>query len=1129
MSSRKPDALEQSDAAARGQALDVSRSFMVQAPAGSGKTTVLTQRYLRLLTTVDEPEQVLAITFTRKAAGEMRERVQQALDGGTAPRTDADRITLELAAAVRAHATARRWGLEDSSARLRIQTIDAFNAYLANVMPLTSQGGFGRGIAEAPEDLYAIAARETLRHAESDAELKGPFERILRRLDDNWSLLERLIASMLARRAEWLPNLPQLSGRELVPQIEQSLETIVNEELAAAVARLPADFIAQACDAARIAAFHRGAEAHPDLAAWRDSTGALVTHHRDLRRWRALCELSLTSQGAPRVQFNKTQGFPADDPDARAMGVAFAGQLARLENRHVGALEVIALLPHPVIPEAARGALDALAKLLTLAAAQLTLVFNEQGECDYPEVAGAARRALTEDGSPTPLAERLGTRISHVLVDEFQDTSRDQYELLLTLTQDWSEGDGRTLFLVGDPMQSIYGFRNAEVGRFSTVRAAGLGQVRLHSLELRRNFRSAPALVQWCNDVFARVFPDKDDVRRSAVRHLASVAARVNLEGEPRLYRVAAENCAQNEAQAAAQSIADLVRTRPGESIAVLAGARTHLRAIRAALSARSVPFVGVNLEPLADVAVVRDLEALARALESPLDRIAWLAVLRAPFVGLSLPDLTVIAEAADATIPAALRESIPGLSPDGMERLLRSKAVLLRAWHERELEPRAHMVERVWLALGGPSACARPDDLVSARRFLIALDEADRGRLRGRPLDLERLMNRLFAEDTAQPGAVSLMTIHGAKGLEFDHVFVLGIGRRGRGDDARLLNWLELPRAAGGDHLLMAPIRVREEGDDVEDDAINPFIELLHRERARAERSRLAYVALTRARRSLHLYLHPRQKDEDGIQVFSPDARSLLHNLWPAIGGEIASLPVIGAPDGAPGDDGSQAIAPALSQSRRRLVRRFVAPAAPLDIAARGELVPQEREEEAIEFSWVRQTARRVGTVVHEALERFGQGPLPSVQELPGLRARLESRLQALGVEAGAARDGAERALAALRGTLDDTRGRWLFDSSHRDARSELALTGIRGNSIVNAVIDRSFVSADGIRWIVDFKTSPHEGGSLEGFLDSEARRYESQLRRYAHLARELGPEPVRAGLYFPLLGAWREVDLGQ
>src|SRR5262249_35078621 len=150
----------------------------------------------------------------------------------------------------------------------------------------------------------------------------------------------------------------------------------------------------------------------------------------------------------------------------------------------------------------------------------------------------------------------------------------------------------------------IYGFRKAEVGRFSTVRGSGLGMVRLQSLELSRNFRSAPALVHWCNEVFSRVFPEKDDVRRGAVRHLPSVAARIGLEGAPHLYRVDADCGAEGEAVAAAERIADLLRTHPQESIAVLAGARGHLRAIRSALAARSVPFVGVNLEPLGDVPV---------------------------------------------------------------------------------------------------------------------------------------------------------------------------------------------------------------------------------------------------------------------------------------------------------------------------------------------------------------------------------------------------------------------------------------------------------------------------------------------------------------------------------------------
>ncbi|MDF3019539.1 MAG: hypothetical protein K0Q92_842 [Steroidobacteraceae bacterium] len=1107
------------DARARERALDIGHSFIVQAPAGSGKTTVLTQRYLKLLADVEQPEQVLAITFTRKAAGEMRERVQKALAGEIQVKSPADALTLELATAARDNALRRGWGIDDSAARLRIQTIDAFNGYLANSLPITSRNGFGRGIADDPADLYVLAARETLRDAESNDASRGDLERILRRLDDNWMGLERLIAGMLPRRAEWLPNLPQLSGEELVPRIEKSLEAIVSDELSRAIAGFSADFIIQASALARFAAANVDPRAKPDIASWRDADDALTGNIADLPRWRGIANLALTAEGTPRKQLTKNDGIPAGDPLGKALRDDWLARLRIVDESQERALVAIGALPDPRIPPEARDALDSLSRLLLQAATMLQVLFDQHGECDHTEIAGAARQALTQDSNPTPLAERIGVHLKHILIDEFQDTSRDQYELLVTLTRDWSNGDGRTLFLVGDPMQSIYGFRNAEVGRFATVRAAGLNQLHLESLTLRRNFRSAPTLVHWCNETFARVFPRTDDVRRSAVPHLASVAGRANIEGQPVMYRVEEDCGPEAEAETVADLIAGLQATSPGESIAVLAGARPHLRDIRTSLNARQIPFIGVNLEPLADVTVVRDLEAIARALDSLLDRVAWLAVLRAPFIGLTLPDLTVVSEAAGKnTIFSALMSNFPGLSHDGAQRLMRARPVLLGAWLERERESRAHLVERTWLTLGGASACAQASELLQARRFLAALDEEDRKRLRGRPLDLGAVMNKLYAVDPAQPGAVSLMTIHGAKGLEFDHVFIVGVGRRGRGDDARLLNWLELPREDGDDHLLMAPIRYRG-GEDETDDAINAYLGLLHKERSRAERTRLAYVALTRARRSLHLFAHPIAKEVDGERVYRAGTNTLLDNLWPALGADIAAFTVVGAPSSM-----EESITP--PQARQRLPRQVPAATPPPDVLARGELVPLGAEED-IEFSWARQTARRVGTVVHEALERFGRGPLPSLAEVPALRARIISRLEALGVDPDSALDGAERALRAIAATLSDQRGRWLFNPAHTESSSELALSGVRGSDIVNVIIDRTFVDADGTRWVVDFKTSPHEGGDRESFLEEEVKRYRGQLQRYAQFARNLGPQPVRAGLYYPLLGEWREVPV--
>jgi ATP-dependent helicase/nuclease subunit A len=1125
VSEMSPADLASADSAARATALAVTRSFIVQAPAGSGKTTVLTQRYLKLLAEVAEPEQVLAITFTRKAAGEMRERVRQALDGNVPARSPADELTLALAARVRAHAARLGWGIDESAARLRIQTIDSFNTFLAHSLPLTSKRGFASGVTEEPDDLYRRAARESMREAEKDPGMREHLERVLRRLDDNWQRAEELIAGMFGRRAEWLPNLPQLSGEDLARRIEQSLEIVVTADLESAAAALGTDFLAQAMSFARFIAPGVDLAKLPDLAAWLGETPALQPVIAELPRWRAIAALALKKDGDPRGQITKREGLVADGPEVKKRRGDWLDTLAALDETRILALRDIRALPDPRIPAGERRALESLARLLHDAAGRLKLTFNDFGECDFVEIAAAAREALRVDASPTPLAERLDARIAHILVDEFQDTSRDQYDLLLTLTQDWSPGDGRTLFLVGDPMQSIYGFRNAEVGRFSAVREGGLGAIALEPLELRRNFRSAPPLVHWCNGTFARIFPRAYDMRTSAVPHLPSVAARDGLPGESWLRRVSGENCVENEAADVVARIAELRRERPDDSIAVLAGVRPHLRAVRAALRQHDIPFIGVKLAPLADVPVVRDLEALARAIDSPLDRIAWLAVLRAPFVGLSLPDLTAVAASAgDSCILDGLRRGVPGVSPDGQLRLVRALGILLPAWMDRELEPRAHLVERAWLALGGESACSIAD-LAHARRFLAKFDGEEKLRQRGREPDLSKLLSKLYAEDPALPGAVALMTIHGAKGLEFDHVFVVGVGRKPRGDESRLLNWLEMPRPHGRDLLLMAPIRNRvgrrseDEEEAEETDAINQYVRRLLKLRTGSERARLAYVALTRAKRSLHLYVHPNVTEKDGVVTYGKARGSLLDSLWPAIGADIAGLTDVASVVQA---SGSYEVAQTPSQRRRRLPAAMPDPVTPADVVSRGEILQAGIDEEDVTFDWARQSARRVGTVVHEELERLSRAG--EHLRTPGLE-RLESRLRTLGLDAAGARAGAQLAKSALSATLAHERGRWLFDRRHRDAHSELALSGLRDGQVVNAVIDRIFVDEAGTRWVVDFKTSPHEGGDLDAFLALQARRYAPQLARYADLARELGPEPVRAGLYFPLLGAWREV----
>jgi len=167
-------------------------------------------------------------------------------------------------------------------------------------------------------------------------------------------------------------------------------------------------------------------------------------------------------------------------------------------------------------------ALGAIVQLLPRAVAELKLVCAERGQADFTEIAQGVVRALGDPGEPTDLLLSLDVRIHHVLVDEFQDTSISQWELLDRLTAGWEPGDGRTVFAVGDPMQSIYRFREAQVGLFLRARHRGFGGVKLEPLTLSTNFRSWAGIVEWVNSAFARILPAQEDFAAGAVPYTPS-------------------------------------------------------------------------------------------------------------------------------------------------------------------------------------------------------------------------------------------------------------------------------------------------------------------------------------------------------------------------------------------------------------------------------------------------------------------------------------------------------------------------------------------------------------------------------------------------------------------------------
>lgn len=1178
---------------ARSRAVDPSGSFIVQAPAGSGKTGLLVLRLLGLLGRVARPECILAITFTRRAQAEMRHRVIEALTEAAAGRPlpaqaqpfEHERRGRALAALARSRALG--WDLLSQPERIGILTIDALNARLVNRLPITSGLGMTPQPCEDATHLFAEAIHSVLQCLEEGPEVVArAVERVLVHLDNDRQLLERLLQRMLAGRDSWQRHLDVLHDTE---SLQAALATEVGLRLRALRARLPEGFLTGAVHWGRWALEHLEADSQTALAlaplrlepAEPEAAGRPAALPgdalADVPAWRAIAMLLLTRDGTARKTLDKRIGFPIDGigaekaarKAAKAAALDFIRRVFAEDPELPGLLHTVRKLPAEGYgPEQAESLL-ALGTLLQASLHALAVASAARGELDFPALAAGALAALGPEDAPTDLSLALDARIEHILLDEFQDTSPSQVALLTRLVAGWQAGDGRTLFLVGDPMQSIYGFRDADVNLFLKIWQQGqLGPVPLEQLVLRRNFRSRAGIVDWVNDCFRALMPAVPDQVRGRIAYAASLPAATDRE-EPARVEVHALEDRTTEAARVVALVQGVRARHPEASIALLASARSHLQPALSALARAGLPVQGVGLETLGGRTVVRDLMSLARALAHPGDRLAWLACLRAPWCGLDLASLTHLGTPVQGELlwhrlaDPGVRAGLSTAMRARLEACLPAFAVALAT---RSTTPLARRVERCWTALGGPLCLADETDRRAAWQCLRLLCEHG-------DADMQRLETALEGANIEPPAGASAglqaLTMHKAKGLEFDVVLLIGLGSVGRRAERPLLEVRPRTRAQGQDSLLVAPIAARSGRSG---EAIADFLHAIALEDEHEERLRLLYVATTRARRELHLLACARFREAKGEEAgWTPAQGSLLAHLWPALLTHWQALPppkgmaahATGvAPRGpAPARDGVAPMAmgactpspppadPAAPASRSEPLDRAIAavamsiepatmlqrlplgwrwPELPPDLPAPGATPSPPSDAPAAPaptpvYEWAGRAARAVGSTVHAILQVIAEDGLDAwdAARVAATRPHLRARLAAAGLTGAELDHATGRVAQAIERTLDDPRGRWCL-GSHRQARSEWALCAVLEGEVVQRVIDRWLVTDDGI-WIVDFKTSSHEGGGLDTFLDNEVERYRPQLDAYARLVASLDPRPVHLGLYFPLLGGWR------
>lgn len=1144
------------DGAQRLAAIDPTRSFIVQAPAGSGKTALLTQRFLALLTCVQSPEQIVAMTFTKKAAAEMRERVLHALQQGLLENCNSDKVydqnTWQLARQVLQRDRDQAWCLLENPNRLRIRTLDSMNGYLVQQMPFLSKLGTQPRLNENNDDLYIDAARAVLRSEAVQSETAA----LLSLVNGRYARAESLLVSMLKSRDQWMRLILSAQGRE---QMEKALAQLVQAELAQASMKLDG-LLSQGAELPELAAFALSNKPDAELHHLAQAKWPLTIDFSDIAAWRELAKFVLTQKGELRKQVTAANGFPTTHKTQKEKMVGVLAELsARLNDTSIEALAGLADLPDPHYSDQQWQALENVITLLKHAVAHLTLAFKSAGQADFIEVAQAAALALGDEDTPTDLALQLDYQLQHLLIDEFQDTSVGQFDLLKKLLRGWQKNDGRTLFIVGDPMQSIYRFREAEVGNFLQAWQGDTLPVALTPLSLAVNFRSNAGLVNWFNECFKKVFPPQNQLVLGGVKYESAVASPLAIEQDDGAQHVFSHWALNQTAEQEAEQMIALINAQLqawdqaaqiGKTIAILGRSRSHLAHLARGLKQQGIAFRAVELEALNERQEIQDLLALSRALLHAADRGAWLALMRTPFIGLDLNDLYVLCGADKTKLYAPLTQTLndqqacSNLSVEGQQRLHQAWLVLENTLNLLGQQPFSRLVHQAWLALGGAQSLDSDVELENTQVFFEGLAAFDGELLNQQKLD--QWVTKLYAsgDSSATAQRVQLMTMHKSKGLQFDTVILPSLGKKPRSDDKALVSWLEFA-SEQGEGLVLAPLDQKGQGSS----ELNQLIAKVEQQKQAYEDARLLYVAATRAECTLHLFgsvslsLSQAQKDKP----LMPQANSLLMPLWSQVSkafdelttAELERLEQVEQPQNIGNNTRNIPLVKrlplrALSMQAWRQVKplniRMTADKAQIEESAHEQSVSSaeqvESELDRQQSVWAGVTARAVGTLVHALLEQVVRQGLQAwtVQRVNDAALLYRLLLAQAGVREQDLTAAVKRVQTSMINALNNDQVCWALDNTLAESATELALTS-KFERVENHIVDRTFVDNEGVRWIVDYKTSTTASTDMEAYIQQLVMEYRPQLQRYSELFNQLEQRPQRWVLYFTELDRWVEV----
>ncbi len=1062
----------------RNQATNPTQSFIVQAPAGSGKTEILTQRYLRLLGTVTAPEQIIALTFTRKAASEMRERIILALQNAAnnkPAQSSHQQMTLDFAHDALRRNKAYQWDLLQQPNRLRIITIDSLCQSINQSIPLLEKQIAYAQVTDKAESHYITAGRSCIQFALETPEYQKAIKTLLLHVDNRQDQLLDLFKTLLSQRDQWLHPLFQAKAQEK-STFEQALRLIEEHELARFKSSLPIHIAPILTQCTRELAM---IENNPDsprylLKDWYDF------QKTDQEIATALSKVLLTGDLNFRKSFDHHVGLLSSScipSEYKRLKNASKELLTELNEYpdFLNALIQVSNLPSPEYDAEQWDVLQALFLLLPLLVGHLHLCFSEQNEVDFTAISQQALNALGSPDEPTDLALYLDHTIHHLLVDEFQDTSMTQFELLTQLVHGWQPDDGKTLFIVGDPMQSIYRFRQAEVGLFFRAKEQGIGPVSLHSLELSCNFRSTKTIIDWVNLQFTKIFPQQIDIESGAVSFHPSVNILQDDEHTV-VHAVQFENREQ-EANNLIQAVQYELKTHPEQNIAILVRSRTHLVEIIRLLRQHQIPYQGTDITLLSNLGHLRDVWSLTQALLSPANRLSWLSLLRSPFCGLSLEDVHAIAQFNKRkSIYSALLQltNIQGLSDEGIIRASFFIRVLHKAINQRyEKRLLAWIIDT--LNELQADKILNQTQFNDIEQFWTLLDRYEKdGRLANKQ-EFLREFNKMYSQQ-ATPSRLQIMTIHKSKGLEFDAVFLPGLGSPANRGNSPMLRWLNLPTQKHGNLLLMSPIQAAHQ----EQCALYDYLSQLDNIKNNYETQRLLYVAVTRAKSRLYLMDHSEKSSKSSFRHLLAHQEFSDADAHLSVEKEQLSLP--------------------------QLMHL------PLHYYQNMNVKINESDTKNPPSTLSITTARLVGIVAHQLLQWICANHPLTPDEIPWNLAQYE--FKKLGFDAQMQDDSLSILREQMNRLFQDKIGSWII-ALHDKEQNEYELLVENHGVPVTRIIDRTFEEQNKL-WIIDFKTGKENETALT--------KHQKQLNGYGQMLTERTKLPIHCGIYYLSSNHWIE-----